>query len=1086
MCVNTKDDMKLQWSDLLNNDFDILKKSIANPLEKVIKLKKGERRDVAILFMDLKGFTAMSTELDAEELVDIIQNAFVMFTKIIEKYYGYVDKYEGDAIMAIFGGKKATEKDTENAIRAGLEMIEKLQQINELLKPQSLSLSMRIGVNFGSVVTAKIGTGESADETVYGDAVNLASRLEGLAPTGKILITEATKKIVDAIFDFEFNSHQLIKGLKEKINLYTVKNLKDVELKRWERSALARKNVFIGRYAEAEKISTFYDECKNSGKFEGKHFLTNIIGPAGIGKSRFIYEFLKQFKKRHKDIKYIYSQTASFYPPSFYIFSDMLERFFQLKNQEQIPMYRMEKFESSLNELKTEDNTEILTEIKPMLGYLLGLKYTDDRFKYLDGKQIIAEIQIALTKFLQIISNREMNPMVVIFEDLHWIDELSLNTLKFIIENLDTELPIFFILIYRDEFQLPPEIKEITFCQQVALHHFSSDESKMMINSLLPKIELTNEFIYNLLQKSNGNPFYLEEFIQLMLDKEYIVMEKGKYKIQYNLDDLEIPDSLKSIILSRIDHLSNEVKTTLKNASIIGYEFLYKILQFIHQNIEPSSCQKLEEYLNIIEQLDYVLKKESIANITYIFKHILTQQTVYSIILHHNRKILHRLTGQALEEIFQNEIEHHYNEIANHYYLSDNPDKAKYYLKKAIDDEMQKYYNEQALKHIEMFIELSDNQKDTLEYSLKKGIIYNNIGKWQDAEQTYLNLVDKLQGLDFPLLYADTLQCLGKLYVNQSKYDEGEKILNNAYKIFCKLKDVEGILKTMRNFGTIYLSTQDYEKAKEVYESALKIAKDNGINDEIGKLSVNIGIIYEKLGDYQKAEYYYNQANEMNRLTDNKLGQSKRIGNIANLLLMKNELSEAEKFYKKQLQLCDEIKFREGMIISAGNLATCLLYQDKENEAIEFYNESLKSAKDTGDKLGMSFALTNLADIYKCNKEHNKALELSEKNLELAKEVKDYEGLAITYGNIGDIYKEQDNLDKSEQFYKQAIDIAEKHKIDYYLCSFQYGLACLYFKMDRFGQAKEWNEIALNNAQKMRRDDVVKGVIILKKELENR
>ena len=240
-----------RWSEVLKSDLDKLTQWTAlRRRPETVRLKEGERRMVTILFLDIQGFTAMSEKLDPEDVQLIVDHCFTILTGEVEKYHGYVDKYEGDRLMALFGFRQASELDCEQAVRAALGMREKFSEINRILAQRDISVGIRIGIHTGLVVTGRIGKGRDRDFTVLGDAVNLASRLENHAPPGEILVSEDVRRAAGEVFLFDSLGEIQVKGKSRPVSVFIVLGLNPERTERWERSPFTRRSAYVRRDIE--------------------------------------------------------------------------------------------------------------------------------------------------------------------------------------------------------------------------------------------------------------------------------------------------------------------------------------------------------------------------------------------------------------------------------------------------------------------------------------------------------------------------------------------------------------------------------------------------------------------------------------------------------------------------------------------------------------------------------------------------------------------------------------------------------------------------------------------------------------------
>ncbi|MEA2063010.1 MAG: adenylate/guanylate cyclase domain-containing protein, partial [Gemmatimonadota bacterium] len=282
-----------QWSQLLTTDMDKLFVGREQKKKEKVQLKKGERRNVTVFFLDIKGFTALSEKLDPEEVTQIIDNVFKVLTAEIIRYGGMVDKYIGDCIMALFGAKKASEDDAERAIRAGLAMLERMEQVNTILVENDIKLGCRIGINTGLVVAGEVGGERQEDFTVMGDTVNTASRLETAAEVNTMLISENTRAQAGDIFDYQALEPIMVKGKEKPLDIFRVQGVLKDRVERWERDSLAKSRDYVGRKSEWDKLETYIAWAFPDSSAPGLK-VAGLRADGGIGKSRMVYEFLRR------------------------------------------------------------------------------------------------------------------------------------------------------------------------------------------------------------------------------------------------------------------------------------------------------------------------------------------------------------------------------------------------------------------------------------------------------------------------------------------------------------------------------------------------------------------------------------------------------------------------------------------------------------------------------------------------------------------------------------------------------------------------------------------------------------------------
>ena len=555
----------------------------------IIELHEGERREVAILFADIKGFTALSEKLDPEQVRIILDKLLQVFTLCIKQYGGYIDKYEGDLVMALFGAKVASEQDTERAIHAALSMLEKLTQFNVLLAKnpmlKGIELGVRVGINTGLVTTGKIGEKREGDFTVYGDAVNIASRMESNAPVNRIMIPKDTMQRVKGVFDYEDRGEITVKGKSKPISVCLVQGMKVHPIQRWQ----ITRSAYIGREKELAILAEKYDQATKHLPDLGvaKPVVVGIKALAGLGKSRLIDEFLHSHREH---ICVLHGTTSRIVQNPYCVFTSLVKDHLNITYIDP-PSVIKEKLETGFQRLATalHDDADIqrLQSMLPLMGYLLGIKYDDTRLQ-LEGKELQPYLQTAIRYFLEAVAAKANHvglPLVVILEDIQWLDEASHATLEFLMNTLNLEAlreqksckQLLFFLVYRPEYSIPQDVTTKATFSEIELHPLNESEAEQLILSMSHELELPPDVKHQLLEKSTGNPFYLEEWVYLISEMPHSPQ---------TLEQIPVPKSLNALILSRIDRLEDDLKLLLQKAAVIGKEFFVEILAEIEKKLQ--------------------------------------------------------------------------------------------------------------------------------------------------------------------------------------------------------------------------------------------------------------------------------------------------------------------------------------------------------------------------------------------------------------------------------------------------------------------------------------------------------------------
>lgn len=581
---------------------------------------EAERKYVTAMFSDLSGYTAISEKLDPEELKQIMSRIFGEIAQVVTKYEGFIEKFVGDAVIAFFGVPKAHEDDPIRAVRVAREVHELIDAISpEVEKMTGKSISMHTGINTGLVVTGEVST-EKGTHGLAGDPINVASRLSGLAKPGEILVGHDTYRQAEGYYTFEAMEPMAIKGKDEPVQAYRVISPKVKPTTIHRLSGL--RSLLIGRKVELDVLKEAVENLR-----KGKGRIFSICGDAGTGKSRLIEEFKStlnlneiQWLEGHA---YAYSQNIPYFP-----LIDLLNRVFQIEEGD--PQGKVkEKIESGIGQLagRSED-------IIPIVGSLYSLHYPEvenvsPEFWRSRLQEVIQIIFSALAKH---------TPTVFFLEDLHWADPSFIDLLRQAL--LQIQQPAIVLCVYRPTFSLftTQQLSGLgKLCEEIRLQDLSLSEAQDMLESLLKTETLPSDLKRFVRDKAEGNPFYLEELVNSLIESETLLRDNGSWKITRPITESDISSTINGLIAGRLDCLEKETKRILQEASVIGRAFLYEILKKVTE-----LGDRIDPGLNVLERLDLIRTRTIQPDLEYMFKHPLTQEVVYNGLLKKERQAVHR------------------------------------------------------------------------------------------------------------------------------------------------------------------------------------------------------------------------------------------------------------------------------------------------------------------------------------------------------------------------------------------------------------------------------------------------------------
>jgi class 3 adenylate cyclase len=594
----------------------------------------------------------MSEKLDPEELKEVMSRIFGEIARVVDKYEGFIEKFVGDAVMALFGVPKAHEDDPVRAIRAARE----IQDLIEAMSPKveeriGQPLTMHTGINTGLVVTGEVDL-DKGTHGVSGDTINLASRLSNLARPGSILLTKTTYKRVSQYFEFEPLGKVKVKGKEKPLEIYELKEKIDRP-----RLGLGRViySELVGRDNELNKLNLQVMKAIN-----GEGSIVNVIGEAGIGKSRLIAEL-----KRKDEIKKVtllegrslaIGKNLSFHP-----LIDIFKGWASISegDREAESIHKLERTIRRLCPWQVE-------EVFPFIATLMGMKLTGrhaQRLKGIEGEALEKFILKSIREL--IVKAAELRPTVFMLENLHWSD---LSTIEFLesLLRLAAEHRILFISVFRPNYKETSDrvletIKERygRYNTEIYLEPLDKYQCEVLTNNLMRVKAFPTAIRKQIITRTEGNPFFIEEVVQSFIDQGIVVSEDGNFRVTNKIASVIIPETIQDVLMARIDKLDEETKDLLKVASVIGRHFFYRILAEVARPIED-----LDSKLEYLKEAQLIREGKRMGEIEYLFKHGLTQETTYNSILLNKRKELHLKVADAIESVFQDRLHNFYGILA--------------------------------------------------------------------------------------------------------------------------------------------------------------------------------------------------------------------------------------------------------------------------------------------------------------------------------------------------------------------------------------------------------------------------------------
>jgi class 3 adenylate cyclase/pimeloyl-ACP methyl ester carboxylesterase len=659
---------------------------------------EGERKLVTVLFVDVSGFTAISEKLDPEDVHQLMDRAFERMLAEIHRYEGTVNQFLGDGLMALFGAPIAHEDHALRAVHAALGIQRALAVYRQQLEAERhIDFQVRMGINTGGVVVGKIGDNLRMDYTAVGDTTNLAARLLALAEPGQILASEEIFRAAGSYFVLQPLGEVAVKGKALPVRAYRVEGTRSAR-SRIEAISDVGLTPLVGRDRELALLQDRLAEVR-----EGRGQAVFVFGEAGIGKSRLLAEF-----RRHSDVAgdarwlvgrcVSYGKTVSYLPVL-----DLVRDLLGIEEAD-----RVETILAKVNARARDIGDDVAWTV-PFVRALLSLDPGDRELQSMIPAQRHGRSAEAVRALIARESQR--GPVVLLIEDLHWIDPHSEDVIRVLLEGI-AALPILVFLTYRPGYAQP--FGDQTYYTRITLHGLPGTLTAAMVEQVLGSSHVPPEIRELILRKAEGNPLFIEELSKALVEDGTLRRENGGYRLARPLLDAAIPETIQGVIMARIDRLPEASKSALQIASVIGREFTARLVERV-STMEREAPQALGE----LRAVELIYEKSIYPELAYMFKHALTHDVAYESLLKQRRRALHRRVGEVIEELYPDRLGEFHETLAWHYTQGEVWPKAVDYLLKASTKARAQFAFAEAAQHAATAVEILDRHGGNADAKLR-------------------------------------------------------------------------------------------------------------------------------------------------------------------------------------------------------------------------------------------------------------------------------------------------------------------------------------------------------------------------------
>jgi class 3 adenylate cyclase/tetratricopeptide (TPR) repeat protein len=836
-----------------------------NQLEAQVRVD-GERKYVTVLFADVVDSTGLGERLDPEQVAEIMNGAFAFLNASVKKYDGTIARLLGDAILAFFGAPVAHEDDAERAVRAGLDIQTAAREYAKAVElDYGVDFAVRVGINTGLAVLAAVGDEIRTEYTAMGDTTNVAARLQSAASPGTVLISADTYHLVKQLFELRPRGGAMVKGKSAPIVTYEVLAPRAVPGK--VRGLEGLTSPLVGRAAEFERVNDKLNEVR-----EGRGAFVAVIGEAGLGKSRLLAE-ISESAKSGPQVAWLegralsYGQAVTYYP-----WRQVIREAIGAQDGEAPEVVREKLHHDAVCGALPDGEAQYLEVVLSVES-----DATRKAVTALEGDALVEHITRAALGYLR--ASAELKPTVIVLDDLHWADTASLDLLLGVADLVE-DLPLLITCLLRPEKDAPSwsaiqRARERLGARytEISLEPLDGAHSKELLGNLL-YIEDLPESVRNLiLDKAEGNPFFVEEVIRSLIDSEYIVQENSHWRATREILNVTIPDTLTGVLSARIDRLPENTKHVAQTAAVLGRIFAYRALMATCAAAPlPEQIDDVEPHLGVLTYEELVRERVHDPELEYIFKHALTQEAAYELLLIRRRKELHQRAGEVIEHLYPEQRGELAPVLAHHYRLGEEWQRAADYAMQAGAQAVKVYAMREALAYYDNAYEALMKIQDASPEQLCDAIL-----GWTPAAlrvKPYQEVVNRLEEaekiareLDDEGRLARVLHWIGNAYISNGFPSRGMPALFESYQLAERLGD-ERLTLVATFWMTAGMIDRDPRAGLEQMDYVVEAAHKYRRYELEAHALAKKAIAHARLGEFAEAQDAVERAFEVSRKTD--------------------------------------------------------------------------------------------------------------------------------------------------------------------------------------------------------------------------
>jgi class 3 adenylate cyclase/tetratricopeptide (TPR) repeat protein len=1008
--------MRKDWTTLIRQDLEDLTSAFSTGRPGAASLLPGDRRSVAVLYLDLAGFTAMSEVLDHETVHEICTGIMTVLSRIVTFHGGYVDKFEGDRIMALFGAERVHENDCIRAVACSLRMMEAVRDLAGVLHQEGLSLSARAGISFGDVTVAPDPSGHL---TAIGDHVNTASRMEETAEVGTVQVTGAVRQECGDQFSWEDLGFETADGRSRPVHAWRPLGPGKTQVERWERASRLAAIPFVGRKDELallENLLRLQDDSDSRNRRGGAtHIVAGVCGDAGVGKSRLLHEFCSRIEKRSGDVLILRTGCISYAQPPMWPLIQILRELPGEGGDQlaQLDSLRPESLKS-LGELLSSEMSPCDTGI-PGGGDSGSLGYFP-----------------AVADLFRMLSERH-GRLIVVIDDVQWIDSATSEAFEFLVSNCDTARPVLFLLLFRPEPPAGPGLMEslpegYSETRRIDLGEIDDHGAREIAARLLGigrgGASGSDAAIEFLLGTSGGNIFFMEELVLGLTETGVLEQrEDGSWALQSDPEGQPLPSTVAGLVRSRIDHLPEDQRRILQLSSVLGNTFETEVLVRAISAAWPRTGEPgvlLEELCR--RGFLFGSAGESDAG----FRHSLIRDSVYSSILRHNRRILHSICASVLVDTAGDRPEA-ISSIACHWEDAGDRANALAWGEKALDLAWRRCDWRGILDwtgRLEKWL------PEPLRNAEDARLLFRILEKKQNAQGSLLDrkqrfwTLERLDGILRGWELQDERPTLllqwGKYYRSTENITEALKVINLARELFEGQGDSVGSALSMSGIALCHESMGDLREARDWHRKAVALLREAERDDLLADALKHLASVTWRQGMLDEALPMLEEAQELVRRTGNRSAESAILSTKGLVLKGMGRNEEALALTAESLEITRETGNRSRELSNLNMMGNLLRISGRIDEARDYGIRALEASREAGETRMEGNVLNSLGILERIEKRFERALDYYRQSLDRHRIVGNRVSEAIVLGNIGNVLCDMNRMHEALESYRES------------------------------------------------------------------